>query len=488
MKKKIVLSVIILILITLICANDKVFAESTETNNGEIWYTEHSTQKHTKRQIVDKYKSTLPKYDYSKNQFSVQPSAKAPYVAGKLQTQVVTDTINQINYYRWLYGVNDVTVNSEKLDRNQKGAVVQAATDELTHTPTRPSDMSEEFFKEAYAGCYADYDYNGNCSYGDRSITDTIEGYISDLYNISSGSYIGHRLNLLDLKADKASFGYCNYYSTLSMYYGTTNNKEKFYAYPSAGNFPMQNFVTNEYWHLNCTESYNLKNMKIEFIYNGKTYTQKEYGVERTAIVFKMPDELINIFGGNGRQMKSAKITVKLTGLTNTSNQTVNYKYDVNFFDLNEILITNVTFAENQQTGYNGIVKVAQNIKIMPTNNTENNETIWSSSNESIATIDKNGKITCKANGTTTISAKIGDFTASYTLTVKQAPPYTIGHVNDDGKVNTLDAVRILQYVAKKVTLTEAQMLAADTNKDGRVNTLDAVRILQFVAKKIPSL
>ena len=68
---------------------------------------------------------------------------------------------------------------------------------------------------------------------------------------------------------------------------------------------------------------------------------------------------------------------------------------------------------------------------------------------------------------------------------VKPGVRYTLGDVNNDGKINTLDAVKILQYVAKKTTLTEAQMLAANTNKDNRVNTLDAVRILQYVAKKI---
>ncbi len=67
-------------------------------------------------------------------------------------------------------------------------------------------------------------------------------------------------------------------------------------------------------------------------------------------------------------------------------------------------------------------------------------------------------------------------------------PIVTKGDVNEDGKINTLDAVKILQYVAKKVELTEKQKLAADVNGDKRINTLDAVRILQYVAKKIPTL
>lgn len=62
------------------------------------------------------------------------------------------------------------------------------------------------------------------------------------------------------------------------------------------------------------------------------------------------------------------------------------------------------------------------------------------------------------------------------------------GDVNGDGKVNTLDAVKILQYVAKKIVLTSKQSLVADVNGDGKINTLDAVKILQYVAKKITTL
>ena len=62
------------------------------------------------------------------------------------------------------------------------------------------------------------------------------------------------------------------------------------------------------------------------------------------------------------------------------------------------------------------------------------------------------------------------------------------GDVNGDNKVNSLDAVEILKYVAKKKMLTEKQLLLADTTKDDKVNSLDAVRILKFVAKKISKL
>lgn len=455
-----------------------------------IWYTEHITQTHSKKDIIAKYKETAPKFDYTKNMFSIEPSFKSPYVAGKLKDEVVNDTLNQINYFRWLYGINEVEINEDKMERSQKGAVVQAANNEMSHTPKKPADMSQEFYDEAYAGCNASAEegdsYNGNCSYGDQSTTSSIAGYVSDLNNVTIGSYVGHRLNILDTDVTKTSFGYCNGYTALSMYYGEndTNNNEQFYAYPSAGNFPMQNFTTDEYWSFLCRENYYIKDMKIEFTYNNKTYTQEKRSVEGSAIVFKMPDELINELGGKGKQMPQAKINVKLTGMTNDAGDTINYNYDVNFFDINEILITGISFNNKTETAYEGRTISAQSIKIEPSNATEKYEIEWSSSNTDIATIDKDGKITCKKIGTTTITAKIGEFTTSYTLEVKEAPPYTLGDINEDGQINARDAKLALQYYVGKIDLTETQKLAADVNEDGEINARDAKLILQYYVGK----
>ncbi len=70
-------------------------------------------------------------------------------------------------------------------------------------------------------------------------------------------------------------------------------------------------------------------------------------------------------------------------------------------------------------------------------------------------------------------------------LAVGKEKSYTLGDVNEDGRINTQDAIKVLQYISKKVTLTNTQMLAGDTTKDGKVNTQDAIKILQYIAKKI---
>lgn len=56
---------------------------------------------------------------------------------------------------------------------------------------------------------------------------------------------------------------------------------------------------------------------------------------------------------------------------------------------------------------------------------------------------------------------------------------YKKGDVNGDGKVNHLDAARILKYDAGLEELSQAQKQAADFNSDGVVDNKDAVGILK---------
>lgn len=61
---------------------------------------------------------------------------------------------------------------------------------------------------------------------------------------------------------------------------------------------------------------------------------------------------------------------------------------------------------------------------------------------------------------------------------------YTLGDVNDDGKINAIDAVLILRAAIGKTELTDIQQKAADVNEDKSVNALDAVVVLRKAVGK----
>ena len=80
------------------------------------------------------------------------------------------------------------------------------------------------------------------------------------------------------------------------------------------------------------------------------------------------------------------------------------------------------------------------------------------------------------------------DYTEVATFSVTKSwekAPYILGDVDGDGKINSIDALMVLQYNAQIEGydgLTEQQLLAADVNRDNQVNSIDALAILQINA------
>jgi hypothetical protein len=87
---------------------------------------------------------------------------------------------------------------------------------------------------------------------------------------------------------------------------------------------------------------------------------------------------------------------------------------------------------------------------------------------------------------TTTTVTDINETTSTTTSPVTQ-PDYTLGDVNNDGKINAVDASDVLAYYARISTnqeggYTEEQKLAADVTHDGSINAVDASNILAYYA------
>ena len=61
----------------------------------------------------------------------------------------------------------------------------------------------------------------------------------------------------------------------------------------------------------------------------------------------------------------------------------------------------------------------------------------------------------------------------------KAAPDYTLGDINDDGYIDSLDALIALRYSVGLEKLSETELLAADVTKDNVIDSLDALDILR---------
>ena len=70
-------------------------------------------------------------------------------------------------------------------------------------------------------------------------------------------------------------------------------------------------------------------------------------------------------------------------------------------------------------------------------------------------------------------------------VTTQPEPEYTLGDVDNDGKITIADATFVLRANAGFVTLTTTQMKSADVNFDGYVNVKDATLIQKYIAELI---
>ena len=76
---------------------------------------------------------------------------------------------------------------------------------------------------------------------------------------------------------------------------------------------------------------------------------------------------------------------------------------------------------------------------------------------------------------------------SQYIVAEIESSTFTLGDVNEDDKVDFLDAIVVLRHDAEIIQLTDNQMKAAEVNKDGKVDFLDAIMILRYDAEIIDS-
>ena len=74
---------------------------------------------------------------------------------------------------------------------------------------------------------------------------------------------------------------------------------------------------------------------------------------------------------------------------------------------------------------------------------------------------------------------------SQYVVAEIESSTFTLGDVNEDDKVDFLDAIVVLRHDAEIIQLTDNQMRAAEVNKDGKVDFLDAIMILRYDAEII---
>lgn len=108
----------------------------------------------------------------------------------------------------------------------------------------------------------------------------------------------------------------------------------------------------------------------------------------------------------------------------------------------------------------------------------------WSSSNENVATVDQNGRVTAISSGTAIITAELPDGSkAECTVIVSVAGELQLGDVNGDGQITVVDVVTLRAGIMGRQELTEEQLRAANVDGDpeNRLTVADVVALRRLI-------
>lgn len=136
--------------------------------------------------------------------FEVYPNAQEPYSAGVLKESFLKSGLDSINFARELAGEPSVELNGYYNEVAQYAAVLLAAKDSLTHYPSQPTDMDDDFYNIGAYGCsHANLSKLGSStSYGSipekgySGLNTSILGYLND-GNITTLYSVGLMITLI---------------------------------------------------------------------------------------------------------------------------------------------------------------------------------------------------------------------------------------------------------------------------------------------------
>ena len=347
-------------LVVLLCGvyflgESSAHAEATERTKEEIfqnWYTNYL-------------------HSFVGDPYEEKPSVNAPYATGSLKQEFLEEGLKAANFSRYLVGLpDDLELDPILVNRAQHGAVVLAANKWITHSPSKPEGMSDEFYQEAKRSTHT-----SNLGPGD-SLSYAVNQF---MYDGHSNNYatVGHRKWILNPSLKKIGFGYANSFIAMQVF-DTSRVKKVNYnyvAYPSNGYFPIEYMVqSNIPWSIFLNPSIyaptspsgvkvtltRLNDNKVwTFDYTdykdapeGKFFAYSAmngYG-SGDSIIFRPPVAAYQ--AGDSYQ-------VKVTGLQDWTGKYRSIEYKVDFFNLVQSLDINITkpIRVGEEIPYNIVMK-----------------------------------------------------------------------------------------------------------------------------------
>ena len=326
-------------------------------------------QERTKQEIINKSRElqhfgNSPWYEQiSMSKYLSVPSTNFPYEAGVLTSEFLQDGLNAVNMIRYIAGYpDDILLSDELTDMAQHGAVVLGANDLLTHYPTRPQDMSDDFYSKGYQATSRSNIAQAWGYEGQYFISKAILGFMDDS-DSSNIDRVGHRRWLLNPGLQYVGLGYAqnSERSEFVDNYVFDQSRSESIAYdliawPAKGVFPIEYFDAAQAWSVNLsTTQYvapqksqvqvNLKRLRDDRTWHldssvpstNRTSSDKDYfNVENSN--YGQPNCIIFRPGDVGEYASGDCFEITITGIEDRQGNPTQIHYYVDFFSLNDVI------------------------------------------------------------------------------------------------------------------------------------------------------
>jgi uncharacterized protein YkwD len=298
--------------------------------------------------IKDKWEQYKP--SFIGDPFIATASTKVPFSPSQLEPAFINDGLKMANFVRFLAGLpDDLTLTSELNEQAGYGAVL-LATSEFSHYPTKPTDMSDDFYDIAVRSTSTSNIGMGN-HYEESDLSQMLSTFVN-YYMIDFGlnnlKRVGHRQHILNPNLKNIGFGFAtnNNYHYVTMQVFDRSRSERveydYIAYPTKDYFPVELSQEDIPWSVTLSsvkyEKPNLENIKVtvtrlndgavwsfDQMDNEVTEKDKFVNVDEYTIVFR-PD---NIYYNVGDRYSVSIEGLEKIELLGTSPATISYETEI---------------------------------------------------------------------------------------------------------------------------------------------------------------
>lgn len=156
-------------------------------------------------------------------------------------------------------------------------------------------------------------------------------------------------------------------------------------------------------------------------------------------------------------------------------------EYATFYDDLEWVMVSDIQISSNEY--YCNVNEVMKATAVVLPDNADARNPIWSSDDESIVYIDKDGKFIGLREGTTNIIATATDGSGVFATATVHVQNSLIGDLNGDGNIDSADIEEIENYIMGNPSVY-FDVKKADVNEDGNVNVADIVYLTNQIHPK----